>query len=81
MSCGAERTLSLWPSRGGTYLPPVLPYLVDDLLLLGMFLPQAGHFPPQGLILAVTHKEVSGSLFQELGKVPQTSPELRQVKA
>ena len=29
-------------------------YLVDDFLLLGVLLPQAGHLPPQGLVLAAT---------------------------
>lgn len=49
--------------RGAVSLAPEAPrapcrpaaHLVDHFLLLGVFLPQAGHLPPQGLVLAVRH--------------------------
>ena len=39
-------------------------HLVDDFLLLGVFLPQAGHLPPQGLVLAATDQAPSGHSTQ-----------------
>lgn len=41
-------------------------YLVDDLLLLGVFLSQTGHFSPKGLILTETHRI---RLFNELDQL------------
>lgn len=56
MSCGRKGTVSratVGPSRRP---PRPAAHLVDDLLLLGVLLPQAGHLPPQGLVLAGTHR-------------------------
>lgn len=52
------------PAEDGTCRHPPGPaaHLVDDFLLLGVLLPQAGHFPPQGLVLAVTHRVQSAGL-------------------
>lgn len=41
-------------------------YLVDDLLLLSVFLSQTGHFSPKGLILTETHRI---RLFNELDQL------------
>ena len=39
-------------------------YLVNDFLLVGVFLPQTGHFPPQGLVLTVrTHTHTHTHTF------------------
>lgn len=56
MSCGRKGAVS--PALQGARQAPPGPaaHLVDDFLLLGMLLPQAGHFPPQGLVLAVTQR-------------------------
>lgn len=57
MSCGAERIQSPWPSHGGNPPTTSSAHLVDNFLLLGMLLPKAGHLPPQGLVLAATHRK------------------------
>lgn len=45
-------------------------YLVDDFLLLGVLLPQAGHLPPQGLVFTATDQA------QSVGPGPR-SPRLK----
>lgn len=54
MSCGVERHGQPGPEE--THPGPRRPaaHLVDDLLLLGVLLSQAGHLSPQGLVLTAT---------------------------
>lgn len=68
MSCGVERHGQPGPeeSHRGPRRPAA--HLVDDLLLLGVLLSQAGHLSPQGLVLAATQWVWSGQRagFQQL---------------
>lgn len=54
MSCGVERHGQPGPeeTHRGSRRPSA--HLVDDLLLLGVLLSQAGHLSPQGLVLTAT---------------------------
>lgn len=73
MSCGQKGTVSL-ALRGAHQAPPrPAAHLVDDFLLLGVLLPQAGHFPPQGLVLAVTQWAWS-AVLGALHRIPPPPP-------
>lgn len=58
-------------------------YLVDDFLLLGVLLPQAGHFPPQGLVFTATDQGAvsgPGPRSPRLKGSTDTPPPPRQVQ-